>query len=99
MIISHGTATIIAGFQRSSSELGDSRRAANTCASISTTVTFAISAGCPIRTPPMASQLLVPAAVPAPVPITRVSASSSRLNAYAGTVSHWISRTEVRVTP
>jgi hypothetical protein len=41
----------------------------STFASASTTVIFASSDGCPMRNPPMASQLLVLAAVPAPLPI------------------------------
>src|SRR5688500_20111926 len=59
MIIAHGMTTRIAGFHRSSSERGVSRRADRTLASISTTVIFAISDGCPTLTPPIASQLLV----------------------------------------
>ena len=52
MMISHGTATMSAGFHRSSSDFGGSFRAASTCASISTTVSFASSDGWPMRTPP-----------------------------------------------
>ena len=50
------------------SDVGAARDDESTRASIRTTAIFASSEGCPSRTPPMASQLLVLAAVPAPLP-------------------------------
>src|SRR4051794_7630425 len=66
MISTHGTPTTSAGFQSSSSDLGGSLYAESTFARASTTVIFASSDGWPIRMPPIASQLLELAAVPAP---------------------------------
>ena len=74
MMITHGIPTMSAGFQRSRSDRAESRFDERIFASISTTVTFAISEGWPMRWLPMASQLFVLAAVPAPRPMTRVSA-------------------------
>jgi hypothetical protein len=90
MISSHGTPTTRPGFQSSISVFGASRFAASTRASMSTTVSLASSAGWPSRKPPMASQLLVLAAVPAPVPTPGMNnaASNKTLKAYSGHVSH-----------
>jgi len=75
MISTHGNPTTIAGFHSSSSDFGGSLNVESTFASASTTVIFASSEGCPMRNPPMASQLLVLAAVPAPLP-TKISRMS-----------------------
>ena len=69
MMSAHGMPTTSAGFQSSSSDRGGSLNVESTLASASTTVIFASSDGCPMRKPPMASQLLELAAVPAPLPM------------------------------
>src|ERR1700730_4202051 len=97
MITSHGMPTVRIGFQRSTRELGDSERDASTLASISTTVSFISSDGCPSLCPPMAIQLLVPAAVPPPLPITSVRLRMKRVSRYAGRVAHSTKRTLERL--
>ena len=99
MMISHGIATTTAGFQRSSSDFGASRWFASTFASISTTVTLAISDGWPMRWLPIASQLFVLAAVPAPLPITNVNPSRNIDSRYSGVVTHSMNRTDEWPTP
>src|SRR5439155_22566075 len=74
----NGTPTIRPGGSTSRSVTGASRRAASRRASIRMTASLASSAGWPTRRPPIASQDLEPAAVPAPVPTTRVTSSSNR---------------------
>ena len=98
MIRSHGTPTTSAGFHSSTSDFGASRFAASTLASISTTVIFASSDGCPIRTPPSASQLFVPAAVPEPLPKKSSMNNTRIVPTYAGTVTQSNSRTDARLT-
>src|SRR3954466_1080150 len=97
MISTHGTPTTSAGFQSSSSDLGGSLYAESTFARASTTVIFASSDGWPIRMPPIASQLLALAAVPAPLPTNSNSTSIATLSPYAGQVSQSSRRTEQRV--
>ena len=94
-----GTPTTSAGFHSSSSDFGGSLNAESTLASASTTVIFASSDGCPMRKPPIASQLLVLAAVPAPLPTNSSRRSIATLSPYAGHVSQSSRRTEKRVTP
>ena len=94
MIISHGITTTSAGFHRSSSDFGASRWLASTFASIKTTVTLAISEGWPMRWLPIASQLFVLAAVPAPLPITSVNASRKIDSRYNGVVIHSMNLTD-----
>ena len=77
MMSSHGMSTTSAGRQRSTSDVGASRRAASTRASIRTTKILASSDGCPMRTPAIVSHPFWLAAVPAPEPKTRVSARSA----------------------
>ena len=98
MMISHGMPTTSAGFHRSSSDRALSLLPARTFASIRTTVTFAISEGWPMRWLPMASQLLVLAAVPAPLPITSVNPRRNIDNKYSGVVIHSMNRTDERPT-
>src|SRR2546425_3821629 len=93
MMMIQGIPTVRIGFQRSASELGDSERDARTLASISTTVSFISSDGCPSLCPPTAIQLLVLAAVPAPLPITSVRPRTKSVNRYAGNVAHSTKRT------
>src|SRR5436190_16134530 len=99
MMIVHGRRTISAGLQRSSSDFGGSFLDARTYASISTTVTLASSEGWPILTLPIASQLFVLAAVPAPFPTTSVNASNATESTYAGIVIHSMNRTDDRLIP
>jgi len=97
MMRSHGTPTINAGLHRSTSDFGGSLLLASTFPSISTTVSFASSDGCPKRMPPMTSQLFTPCAVPAPFPMKGSRTSSSVVNANSGTASHSIMRTDARL--
>src|SRR5215212_11524133 len=94
MISAHGTPTISAGFHSSSNDFGGSLNVESTFASASTTVIFASSDGCPIRKPPMASQLFELAAVPAPLPTNNSSTSIATDRKYAGQVSQSSNRTE-----
>src|SRR5215210_2090249 len=80
MINAHGTPTTSAGFHSSSSDFGGSLNVDNTFASASTTVIFANSEGWPMRKPPIASQLFVLAAVPAPLPMKSSSTSIATLS-------------------
>src|SRR5215204_5603897 len=99
MISTHGTATTRAGFHSSSSDRGGSLNVERTFANARTTVIFASSDGCPMRNPPTASQLLVLAAVPAPLPMNSRSTSMATLRKYAGHVSQSSNRTEQRDAP
>src|SRR4051794_8203266 len=98
MMSTQGTPTTRPGFQSSRSDLGGSLNVDSTFASASTTVIFASSDGCPMRNPPIASELLVLAAVPAPLPM-KISRMSMAIDTqYAGHVSQSSSRTVQRVT-
>src|SRR5882762_8139202 len=76
--------------------VGGSRRVASQRASIRITASFASSAGWPNRCPPIAIHDLLPAAVPAPVPINSVSTSRNRAIPYTYGVAHSSMRGEVR---
>src|SRR4051812_44743797 len=97
MMSAHGTPTTSAGFHSSSNERGGSLNPASTFASASTTVIFASSDGCPMRMPPMASQLLLLAAVPAPLPMNSSRISMAMVIPYIGHVSQSSSRTDTRL--
>jgi hypothetical protein len=99
MINAHGMPTTRAGFQSSSRDRGGSLKVERTFAMASTTVIFASSDGCPMRKPPIASQLLELAAVPAPLPMNRSSRSMAIVMPYMGHVSQSSMRTEKRLTP
>ena len=98
MMSAHGIPTTTAGFHSSSSDRGGSLKPESTFASASTTVILASSDGCPMRMPPIASQLLELAAVPAPLPMNSSSTSIAIVTPYIGQVSQSINRTEKRVT-
>ena len=91
-----GTPAMTQGGNKSRSVLGASRRPVSQRASIRTTESFAISAGCPNRTPPIASHDRSLAAVPAPTPANRVQSSTTMPIPYAYGVAHSSSRGDVR---
>ena len=99
MMRAHGMPTTSAGFHSSSSDRGGSLKVERTFAIASTTVIFANSAGCPIRNPPIASQLFELAAVPAPWPMKSKRRSIAIVTPYIGQVSQSSIRTENRLTP
>ncbi len=99
MMRSNGTPAMASGFHSSIIDFGVMRFWLSTCASMSTTVSFANSAGCPSRCPATVSQPEVLVAVPAPDPKPARSATSmTMVSAYAGTVIHSIRRTDARLT-
>ncbi len=63
---------------------------------MSTTVSFASSAGWPMRTPPMVSHPFTLAAVPAPDPKSSVTTRRTMLRMYRYTVIHSTRRTDAR---
>src|SRR5213078_2524398 len=65
-------------------------------ASMRITASFASSAGWPNRCPPIASHDLLPAAVPAPVPMSNVRKSRNTAIAYTHGVAHSSIRGDVR---
>ena len=91
-----GRPAMTQGGRRSRSVAGGSRRPASQLASIRMTASFASSAGWPRRTPPTAIQDRSLAAVPAPVPATRVSSRMNTATPYAYGVAHSSSRGDVR---
>ncbi len=97
MTRSHGTSTTSPGSQSSTSDRGGSRRAARTRASIRTTATFASSAGCPSRTPPIVSHPFMLDAVPPPLPKSSVTSSNAMASRYAGQLTHSMRRTDARL--
>ena len=64
---------------------------------MSTTVSFASSAGWPSRKPPITSQLFMLAAVPAPVPMKSSRTSRTMVTMYIGTAIHSSIRTDARL--
>ena len=95
MIRSHGSSTMAAGFQRPSNDVGALRSPESTRASISTTAIFANSDGCPSCTPPIESQLLVLAAVPAPLPKKSRMSNMAQAPMYTGHEAHSSRRTDI----
>ena len=84
------------GMIRSRSVAGGSRMAARWRDSIKITASFASSAGWPKRWPPIASHDLLPAAVPAPVPMKSVSTRRKSAIPYTNGVAHSSMRGDVR---
>src|SRR5256712_1955064 len=91
-----GKAAIRPGIIRSRSVAGASRSVASQRASIRIVASFASSAGCPKRCPPIAIHDLLLAAVPAPVPMKSVSRRRNNPIAYTNGVAHSSIRGEVR---
>ncbi len=88
---------ISAGRHRSNKPFAASRWLLSTRAIIKTTAIFASSEGWPSRTPPIANQLLVLAAVPAPCPMKTNTSSRKVAPRYTGNEAHSRKRTDVRV--
>src|SRR5712671_2192685 len=91
-----GKPAMIPGMIRSRSVAGGSRSVASQRASIRMVASLASSAGCPNRCPAIAIHDLLPAAVPAPVPMTSVSSSKNNVIAYTHGVAHSSMRGDVR---
>src|SRR5216117_3071444 len=91
-----GSPAMSAGTIKLRSVPGGSRIAARWRASIRIAASFASSAGWPKRWPPIASQDLLPAAVPAPLPINSVSTSRNSAMPYTNGVAHSTMRGDVR---
>src|SRR5688572_24697091 len=93
-----GRATSADGASRSRSVDSLESRWESSLATARTVAILAISAGWKLMKP-RSIQLLTPAAVPEPVPITSVIARSSTLSTYAGTATHSIQRGGTRASP
>ena len=92
-----GTPTSIPGASRSRNPVGASSLVERSLASASTVASFASSEGWNLKAP-KPIQLLVPSAVPAPVPITKVAASKTSAITYAGIAAHSHQRRGIRAT-
>ena len=92
-----GAATTMPGPSRSCRFCGPSSRLASSRASARMVAILAISEGWK-RMGPMAIQLSMPAAVPAPVPTTSVAASSTSDSTYAGMAAHSNQRRRTRAS-